>query len=629
MQAVHAHQAGHLIGQLRVGLAADLAGIQRLHVQRLGRDGHLQRRGHGVVVVLVALHPVPHAIGAGVDSGGHLAAPIGLVFGHGLAHVVLQGTAHHGAGLHQRLRRAVVDQRAAQGRFGVGGLVVDGRLDALRFAVGVVRVGVHDVPHEVLSGIHARGRVHAPDAAGVVVVKHRRDIAVVGQRVPHDAAVGLSGVHQRLTLPVVDQRPGPGRGDGLRRGRIDGQRHHAAALFVHLGIHGGEHHLVGGHVAVGHIGLDGGILPGEGALHRVLGIGLERLAAAEDAGAQILAIGDGRGHGRCGDGHGRLVVGVNDHPVGDEALGLVDGAHVIFAGLGERNGAILFQLDAFQLLRLPGVWHFIGLKIAPVVDDGNHQAALFVQRLGFPVHIAVVAAADVHGVQVALHRDLQRGPGGQVPVRNFLFPRLFAIEHLGEVVRGTKVGIGLLVDGVPQIAGARLHGRILAGCVVELNGRVCGNVLAVLVRHHPAAPGRVEAVVFRAFLIIALHRQKIGEGALAQRHIGVHVIQLAVGEFAVHDEGRVRRRRELHRIQRQRGHGIHIFGGFVLCGLRKARGQNGHRRTAHDGVHRGLRFAACHDLVEKNITRLFFQLRQNIRIERQFTEYQTLPLIIK
>ena len=97
------------------------------------------------------------------------------------------------------------------------------------------------------------------------------------------------------------------------------------------------------------------------------------------------------------------------------------------------------------------------------------------------------------------------------------------------------------------------------------------------------ALGLVEAVVFSALGVIALHRQKIGEGALVQLHIGVHVIQLAIGELTVDDESQVRRGHQLHRSQRQRGHDVHEFAGFAQHGLRKARGHLGHGHMVHDG----------------------------------------------
>ena len=164
--------------------------------QRSLRNGRLDGGGSAILVVPVALHPVPDGIGVGVGLLGDRVLPIGLIRRRGIADEVLQLAAFFLDGRHQRLGFFVVGQRV-RGHLAGGHRLFDGHFKgAARYGIIVVRVAKHLVPDLVGSGILAGGHIEAP-ASGIL-----RD-HIAAQGIHHGAVHCAAGINQRLVLTGV------------------------------------------------------------------------------------------------------------------------------------------------------------------------------------------------------------------------------------------------------------------------------------------------------------------------------------------------------------------------------------------------------------------------------------------
>ena len=395
-----------IVGLIAVGPAGDA---------HAGVDGRLadlrhDERGLGVVVVCVALDPVPDPVVAGVGAGGDRLAPYDRIPGRGIADEVLQRAALGLAGLHQRLGLAVVDQRIRDHHAGRD--PTDGHEQGLRLGVPVVFVAEHLVPDGVVAGFGAGGRFCAPAAR-----TRGRGLA---HGILHGAVYRHAGLHQRLRLAVVDQ-PADGLGrdhDGIER--EDFQRRLGPGGPVILRVDREEDHRVGLLAAVGHSGHDALHVPLKVSLH----LGRPR-AAGQLALLQRLAVVDGVGVGRRDD----------------RDRGLLDG-HA--DGLGRAVPVIVVALHA--------VPHHVVAGIGAGGDGRGIRPACPFRRAGGIFHRAVIGLArrdERLGAAVVDQLQGRGRDGGSVRLRdgrlNARRPEILVVIVAGNHVRyivGSRLDTG-------------------------------------------------------------------------------------------------------------------------------------------------------------------------------------------
>ena len=510
-----------IVGLVAVGPAGDAQAWLDGRLADLRHD----ERGLGVVVVCVALDPVPDPVVAGLGAGGDRLAPYDRVPGRGIADEVLQRAALGLAGLHQLLGLAVVDQRIRDHHAGRD--PTDGHKQGLRLGVPVVFVAEHLVPDGVVARFGAGG-----DGRGILPgCPFRRAKGIF-----HRAVVGLARLDERLGAAVVDRLQGRGRDGGsvrLRDGRLNARRPEILVVIV-AGNHVG--YIVGSRLDTG----------GDGFAEPTRLAGVQHRTAG--------------GHAR--DRHERLirpVVGAVDcHDRCRYAFSLVDvygergclGTALVVI-VARRRGAHDHLVDPDGGARLDGQVHLllVELKIKEVdVVGAAHLAVDGIRDLALPVfglfqlrRLGFVAVNDRHGLLFDIGQRIGHPADrhGDMRVKRLIiviFPDGYEHDHRAGLIAGGQNAV------VVQGAALRICMEFKADLALRAVQRdVLHQVDGVPARHHPCGARDLRGV--RGFPDGHGDRGFLG-GALVvvvarRRGLHDHLIVPDRGAFGNHQRGAV------------------------------------------------------------------------------------------